>query len=126
MLTYASVGSNDLEKAKAFYDALLGPTGYQTMFDHPSGGRVYGNGATMFGVLGPHDGGKATAGNGSMFGFMLKSRADVSAFHARALQLGGKDEGEPGVRGAAEMGAYFAYVRDPDGNKLCAYKFGPE
>jgi catechol 2,3-dioxygenase-like lactoylglutathione lyase family enzyme len=124
MLTYASVGSNDLEKAKAFYDSLLSSVGVNKLFDHPSGGRVYGAGGPMFAVLGPYNGEKATAGNGSMSGFGLQNREQVAAFHAKALELGGTCEGPPGLRGPEAVGAYFAYVRDLDGNKLCAYKFG--
>lgn len=126
MLNYAAVGSNKLEEAKVFYDGLLGQMGFQKMFDHPSGGRVYTSNGSLFAVLGPYDGGKATVGNGSLSGFGLKTRADVAAFHAKALELGGKCEGPPGLRGPEAVGAYFAYVRDIDGNKLCAYKFGPE
>jgi predicted enzyme related to lactoylglutathione lyase len=119
MLTYATVGSNDLEKAKAFYDQLLAVAGLEKRFDHPSGGRIYGAGAAIFGVLGPHDGQPATVGNGSMTGFMLKSRDQVDAFHAKAVELGGTCDGAPGPRGGGN--AYFAYVRDLDGNKLCVY-----
>jgi catechol 2,3-dioxygenase-like lactoylglutathione lyase family enzyme len=126
MLTYAAVGSNNLEKAKVFYDALLGSIGVNKMFDHPSGGAIYGSPKSMFGVLGPYDGGKANVGNGSLSGFGLETRAKVAAFHAKALELGGTCEGPPGLRGPDAANAYFAYVRDLDGNKLCAYKFGPE
>jgi len=119
MLAYATVGSNDLVAAKAFYDALLIPAGMQALFEHPSGGRVYGaNGALTFGVLGPFNGAPASVGNGSMFAFSFDTREEVSAFHARALELGGTCEGPPGVRGPDW---YFAYVRDLDGNKLCAF-----
>jgi predicted enzyme related to lactoylglutathione lyase len=119
MIGYSTVGSNDLETAKAFYDALLDTIGMSKMFDHPSGGRIYcSKDGMMFGVLAPYDGKAATAGNGAMFGFPLPSRLEVDAFHAKALELGGADEGAPGPRGA---GAYFAYCRDLDGNKLCAF-----
>jgi catechol 2,3-dioxygenase-like lactoylglutathione lyase family enzyme len=122
MLGYSTVGSNDLAKAKAFYDALLPTIGMEKRFDHPSGGRLYGHPKTgMFGVLGTFDGQPATVGNGTMIGFGLESQEQVAAFHAKALELGGTDEGAPGLRGPK---AYFAYFRDLDGNKLCAYKFG--
>jgi len=124
MLNYASVGSNNLEKAKAFYDEVLAVAGMGKAFDHPSGGRVYGGGGSLFGVLGPHNGEKATVGNGSMSGFSLKSREQIDAFHAKALELGGTCDGPPGLRGPESIGAYFAYCRDLDGNKLCAYKMG--
>jgi catechol 2,3-dioxygenase-like lactoylglutathione lyase family enzyme len=120
-LGYSTVGSNKLEQATAFYDELLGLVGMKKRFDHPSGGRLYGKGGAVFGVLGPYNGEPATVGNGSMCGFGLDSQEEVAAFHAKALELGGMCEGAPGLRAP---GAYFAYFRDLDGNKLCAYKFG--
>jgi catechol 2,3-dioxygenase-like lactoylglutathione lyase family enzyme len=122
MLTYGTVGSNDLEKAKAFYDELMGSAGVGKVFDHPSGGRIYGkDGSPMFGVLGPFDKKAATVGNGSMFAFRFDSTGAVDQFHAKALALGGSDEGAPGERGPK---MYFSYFRDLDGNKLCAYCMG--
>jgi catechol 2,3-dioxygenase-like lactoylglutathione lyase family enzyme len=125
MLNYATVGSNRLEDAKHFYDELLGMIGMTPMIEHGSGGRIYSSpDGRLFGVLGPFDGKPATAGNGSMFGFMLDSREMVEAFHAKALELGGTCEGEPGLRGPEEAGNFAAYFRDLDGNKLCAISFG--
>jgi catechol 2,3-dioxygenase-like lactoylglutathione lyase family enzyme len=125
MLGYALVGSNRLEEAKAFYDALLGEVGIPPLFEHGSGGRVYGApGGPMFGVVAPYDGGAASVGNGTMIGFMLKSHDEIDRFHAKALALGGTDEGAPGPRGPAEAKAYMAYVRDLDGNKIAAFKIG--
>ncbi|WP_242123923.1 VOC family protein [Sphingobium sp. Sx8-8] len=122
---YSTVGSNKLPEALAFYDALLGSIGIGKMFDHPSGGRIYaGKDGSFFGVLGPYDGQPATVGNGSMTGFPLDSEEKIAAFHAKALELGGTCDGAPGPRGPEGAGIYFAYVRDLDGNKLCAYKFG--
>lgn len=121
-LAYCTVGSNRLREAKAFYDALLGSAGITPIFEHPSGGRIYGKDRNLcFGVLGPYDGKAATIGNGSMFAFRLDTRAEVDAFHAKALALGGSDEGAPGER-APKM--YFSYFRDLDGNKLCAFCMG--
>lgn len=127
MLNYATVGSNNLDKAKGFYDELLPLAGMAPMFDHPSGGRLYSApDGTLFGVLGPHDGNPASIGNGTMVGFSFDTRANASAFHAKALALGGTCDGPPGLRGGEEVGAFFAYFRDLDGNKLCAYRWGPE
>lgn len=121
-MSYATVGSNRLEAAKTFYDELLSLAGLTKVFDHPSGGRIYGKGRIFeFGVLGPFDGQPATAGNGTMIGFGFDTRAEVDAFHARALALGGTDEGAPGERAPR---FYFSYFRDLDGNKLCAYCVG--
>ena len=120
-VNYLTVGSNDLDKAKAFYDALLGAIGYKPLFEHPSGGRLYRGEGCMFGVLGPFDGNPACIGNGMMGGFSFDTVEEVDAFHAKALELGATDEGAPGARMPK---AYFAYFRDLDGNKLCGYKIG--
>jgi catechol 2,3-dioxygenase-like lactoylglutathione lyase family enzyme len=122
MLKYATVGSNRLPEAKTFYDGLLADAGWQKAMDHPSGGRIYSQSTgSMFGVLGPYDGQPATIGNGVMLGFAMDSAEAVHAFHARAIALGGTCEGAPGNRGSEEAPYHFAYVRDLDGNKLCAY-----
>ncbi len=121
-LGHGCVGSNDLERAKAFYDALLGPLGVGTLFPLPSGGRVYGkDGRPFLIVLGPYDKQPATVGNGSMHSFSFDSQEEVNAFHAKALALGGADEGAPGYRAPT---FYMSYFRDLDGNKLCAFTIG--
>jgi len=121
-LGHGTVGSNDLQKAKAFYDALLGSVGVTALFENPSGGRVYGyDGTIFFVVLGPYDGKPASVGNGSMHGFRFDTRNEVDAFHAAALALGAADEGAPGERAPK---FYMSYFRDLDGNKLCAFNLG--
>lgn len=120
-VNYVTVGSNDLAKARAFYDALLSTIGFKPLFDHPSGGRLYRGDGSMFGVLGPYDGNPACVGNGMMGGFSFDTVEEVDAFHAKAIELGATDEGAPGARMPK---AYFAYFRDLDGNKLCGYKIG--
>ncbi len=123
MAGYATVGANNVEKAVAFYEELMGVAGWAKAFDHPRGGRIWRSpSGDMFGVLKPFDEKPATVGNGGMIGLGLDSPAQVDALHAKALALGGADEGAPGPRGGGA--AYFAYFRDLDGNKLCAYKFG--
>lgn len=118
-LGYATLGSNRLDEAKAFYDALLGSAGIVRQFDHPTGGRIYGKGGQFFfGVIGPYDKQLATVGNGSMVSFRFDTPAEVDAFHAKALALGGADEGAPGYRAPT---FYFSYFRDLEGHKLCAY-----
>lgn len=121
-VSYFTVGSNKLEEAKKFYDALLGSIGMRPVVEHPSGGRLYsGKGTGLFGVLGPYDKNPATVGNGTMGGFAFDTAEEAAAFHAKALSLGAANEGDPGERAPK---AFFAYFRDPDGNKLCAYKLG--
>ncbi|MBV9995737.1 MAG: VOC family protein [Caulobacteraceae bacterium] len=116
---YASVGSNDLPRAMAFYAELLGAIGWTKMFDNPGGGAFFGHPNTgMFAVVNPFDKQPASVGNGTMVGFALPSNEAVDAFYEKALALGGTDEGPPGDRGG---GAHFAYFRDLDGNKLCAF-----
>lgn len=115
---YAVVGSNRLERARAFYDALFGSTGVEPLLEHPSGGRYYGkDGLLFFGVLGPHNKSPATVANGSMVSFCFDTPEEVNAFYQQALELGATDEGAPGYRGPTY---YMSYFRDLDGNKLCA------
>ena len=122
MLSYATIGSNDFEKSMPFYTELLGTQGVTKLFDHPRGGALFAkDGKPVFGVLSPFNGETATAGNGAMVAFDMPSREAVDAFYAKALELGGSDEGPPGERGP---GFYMAYFRDLEGNKFCACKLG--
>ncbi|MEQ8746190.1 VOC family protein [Pyruvatibacter sp.] len=122
MLGYASVGTNDLPKALAYYDALLADIGGKTLMEDEGRMRIYGGGAgAMVMVTKPHDGKAATIGNGSMLALAAGSRDAVDAMHAKALSLGSADEGAPGDRGNGFYGAYF---RDLDGNKICAFHMG--
>jgi len=90
MLSYATVGSNRLDRAKTFYDDLLASAGITRLFEHQSGGRIYGkDGMVMFGVVAPFDGAPATVGNGSMIAFHFATPDAVIAFHKKALELGG-------------------------------------
>ena len=120
MLSYATVGSNQLDRSKPFYDALLASAGITPFFEHPTGGRIYAkDGKIVFGVLAPFDGSAATVGNGSMMAFYFESPEQVVAFHKKALELGAKDEGSPGFRFNSPF--FMSYFRDLDGNKLCAF-----
>jgi catechol 2,3-dioxygenase-like lactoylglutathione lyase family enzyme len=116
MIGYVTLGTNDLPRAAAFYDALLAPLGISRIMDMGTG-YAWGTGMDKpgLGVLKPFNGAAATAGNGTMVALVVDSRDKVDAGHARALALGGTDEGAPGPRGE---GFYAAYFRDPDGNKL--------
>jgi catechol 2,3-dioxygenase-like lactoylglutathione lyase family enzyme len=128
MIGYATIGTNDLEKARAFYDDLLGTIGVGRLMVMDSGFTMYGTsfGQPALAVTPPYNGEPATAGNGNMIAIPVKERAQVDALHARALDLGGSCEGAPGVRGEEGPQAFYgAYFRDLDGNKLCAFRMGP-
>lgn len=128
MIGYANIGTNDMGRATAFYDALFATVGVGRLMEFPTGAVVYGASWTtpMLAVGTPYDGKPATAGNGSMIALVVDDRAKVDAFHAKALALGGADEGAPGVRGEEGPQAFYgAYFRDLDGNKFCAFKVGP-
>ncbi len=128
MIGYATLGTNDPAKANAFYDAVFKSVGVGRLMEFPTGAMVWGVawGMPMLAVGKPYDGAPATAGNGTMIALAVDSRAQVHIMHAAALAAGAKDEGSPGVRGEdGEQAFYGAYFRDPDGNKLCAFKIGP-
>ena len=124
MIGYAMLGSNDLPRALAFYDELLAVLGAKRIY----GGEkfmTYGTSVPSLGICTPYDGGTATPGNGTMIALSADTRSAVDATHAKALSLGGKDEGAPGIRGGDDSDFYAAYFRDLDGNKLCVFKVGP-
>ncbi len=128
MIGYALLGSNDMDRARGFYDALFGTIGVGRLMEFPTGATAWGASwtAPMLGITPPYNGEAATAGNGTMIALVLDERAKVDALHAKALELGGADEGAPGVRGdEGEQAFYGAYFRDLDGNKLCAFRIGP-
>ena len=119
MIGYTCVGTNQLERAVAFYDDLLGLLGAKPFFKSDRGvGWGVSPDQPMFSVLQPFDGQAATVGNGCMVALAASHPEQVQALHARALALGGSDEGAPGPRGTGFFGAYF---RDLDGNKLAAF-----
>ena len=120
MLAYATIGTNDLARAAAFYDALLAEIGGKRVMEEPDCFIAWGTGpdGAGLGVTLPFDKRPATVGNGCMVALQAGSRGEVDRLHARALALGGSDEGAPGQR---SEGFYAAYFRDPDGNKLLAY-----
>lgn len=122
--THVTVGTNDLEKSRAFYDSALAKLELRRIADLGEGGSIWGVDKPAFFVLKPANGQPATIGNGVTVSFEAPSRAAIDAFHSAALAAGGKDEGKPGTRDWAPH-AYAAYVRDLDGNKLAAYCFKP-
>ncbi len=122
MIGYATLGTNEIETAAAFYDALLGEMGVGRMMelDNMVG---WGTGfeRPMVAVIKPYDGQAATVGNGTMIALQLEKPEQVDALHAKALELGAADEGAPGPRGP---GFYCGYFRDLDGNKLNFFCMG--
>ncbi len=120
MFSHVMIGTNDLERAKSFYDALLG-----TLDVPPArvdGHRIfYATGKGVFSVSKPINGEPATAPNGGTIGFAASSPEQAQAWHKAGLAAGGTAcEDPPGVREGAMGKMYLAYLRDPDGNKLCA------
>ena len=123
MFSHVTLGTNDLAKAMAFYDAVLATLGLRRLLTRAEHGFAgYGlQGARLgFFLCRPFDGGAATFGNGTHIALLAPDRASVSAFHAAALAAGGKDEGAPGPRPHYHEHYWGAYVRDLDGNKLQA------
>jgi predicted enzyme related to lactoylglutathione lyase len=122
MIGYTTLGTNDLPRAMAFYDELFAVIGIKRMMDFGNG-YAWGTGMDKpgFGVMKPYNKAPATVGNGVMIALVVDSQDKVKALHAKALALGGSDEGAPGPRGE---GFYAAYFRDLDGNKLNAFCVG--
>lgn len=120
MFSHIMIGTNDLDRAKAFYDAVLATLGV------PPGAvdrhRVFWRTPTgVFSVSIPIDGQPATVANGGTIGFVCKSAEEADAWHAAGLANGGTTcEDPPGLREGSHSRLYLAYLRDPDGNKICA------
>lgn len=117
ILSHVSIGTNDLERALVFYDAIMATLGASRQFEHPEA-VAYGRAFPEFWVSTPLDDGMASQGNGTHFAFFAHDREQVDAFHAAAIEQGATDEGAPGPR--PEYGApyYGCFVRDPDGHKI--------
>ncbi|MBO9576298.1 MAG: VOC family protein [Sphingobium sp.] len=127
MIGYTLFGTNDLDRAKGFYDALFSAIGVGRAWEGP---RSVGWGPDwskpIFGIGTPFDGTPANVGNGTMIALVQPSRAQVDLLHAKVLELGGACEGAPGLRGDEGPQAYYgAYARDLDGNKICFFRVGP-
>ena len=122
-LGYVTLGTNDLEKAAAIYDALLGSIGHTRQFQDENGFSAWGTSLDepALAITPPIDGSPATVGNGVMAAMNMDSKEQVDAFYAKAIELGATDEGPPGQR---IEGFYAGYFRDLDGNKLNAFVFG--
>ncbi|MGY2575406.1 VOC family protein [Vibrio sp. C8] len=121
MFSHIMVGSNDIEKSKAFYDAILSVLGYPHGVIDAKGRCLYINSHGVLGLTKPINGEAATHGNGMTIGFKVDSAELVDAWHAAGIENGGVTcEDPPGLRVSAERKLYLAYLRDPSGNKLCA------
>jgi catechol 2,3-dioxygenase-like lactoylglutathione lyase family enzyme len=122
MIGYVTLGTNRYDEAAAFYDALMAEVGAKRLMEG-DGFIAWGTGmgAPAISIIKPNDGQPATAGNGTMVAMPLDAHDKVDALHARALTLGGSNEGDPGLRGGS---FYAAYFRDLDGNKFALYCTG--
>jgi|TARA_B110000977_G_scaffold93573_1_gene123853 catechol 2,3-dioxygenase-like lactoylglutathione lyase family enzyme len=122
MIGYATIGTKDMEKAKAFWSGVLASKGASVLMDI---GRIAfigtGMDQPMLAVCVPYDESDPNPGNGNMLALPAETREEVDALYAKAIELGATDEGEPGERMPTFYGGYF---RDLDGNKACFYKMG--
>lgn len=119
MIGYVTLGTNDFDKAASFYDAVLGEMGGKRLMDMETFiAWGTGPGKPMLSILRPYDGKDACVGNGMMVALLVDSTEAVDKVYAKALELGGADEGAPGER---MPGFYAGYFRDLDGNKLNAF-----
>lgn len=120
MFSHVMLGVNDLEKSKTFYDAVLGTLGIAPGFANKSR-YFYRSPTGMFAITTPINGEPACHGNGSTIGFSADSPEQANAFHAAGLAHGGSAcEEPPGLREGPGGALYLSYLRDPDGNKICA------
>jgi catechol 2,3-dioxygenase-like lactoylglutathione lyase family enzyme len=120
MYSHMMVGSNDIARSKKFYDATFAAMGGRAGSEDPKGRLIYMHNGSMFIVTPPINGEPATHGNGCTIGFAM-SPEQADAWHQAGIDNGGTAiEDPPGVREGSGMKLYLAYLRDPDGNKLCA------
>jgi catechol 2,3-dioxygenase-like lactoylglutathione lyase family enzyme len=126
VFSHMMVGTNDKARSKAFYDALFAAMGGKPGREDAAGRIVYLHRGAMFLITQPIDGRPATPGNGGTIGFNVESPAEADAWHKAGAENGGTAiEDPPGERNGAAGRLYLAYLRDPDGNKLCAlHKLG--
>lgn len=117
MIHHVSLGTNDVARSRAFYDAVLGVLGLR-LLKASDKSADYGVSSVLFSLETPVDGAAASAGNGVHIAFAAGARAMVDEFHRVALQHGGTDAGAPGLRPQYDPNYYGAFVLDPDGNKV--------
>jgi catechol 2,3-dioxygenase-like lactoylglutathione lyase family enzyme len=121
MFSHMMIGSNDIPRAKTFYDALFGAIGGKPALEDDKGRLIYLHNGGIFIVTTPIDGAPATQANGATIGFTMTDGAQADAWHKAGVENGGTAiEDPPGIRQGGFGTLYLAYLRDPDGNKLCA------
>lgn len=126
MFSHVMVGSNDLAKSKNFYDALFAAIGGKPGRQDDKGRLIYAHKGAVFMVTKPIDGEPAAHANGGTIGFAVNSAEEADAWHRAGVENGGMAiEDPPGLRQAGFGSLYLAYLRDPDGNKLCALQRVP-
>ena len=121
MFSHMMVGSNDLARSRKFYDALFGAVGGKPAREDDKGRLIYAHNGGLFMVTKPIDGQPACHANGGTIGFAMESPEQADAWHKAGVENGGTAiENPPGLREGGFGTLYLAYLRDPDGNKLCA------
>jgi catechol 2,3-dioxygenase-like lactoylglutathione lyase family enzyme len=121
MFSHIMIGSNDIARSKSFYDALFSAIGGKPGAQDPKGRLVYVYRGGRLMISKPIDGKPATHANGGTIGFTMESAAEAEAWHKAGVENGGMAiEDPPGTRQGSSGPLYLAYLRDPDGNKLCA------
>ncbi|MEZ8922878.1 VOC family protein [Vibrio cyclitrophicus] len=126
MFSHVFLGTENIERAKSFYDPIMQELGYSEGTIDPKGRCIYVSKTGVLGLTKPIDGQPATYGNGMTVGFLASSTEIVDEWHRLGVENGGTSiENGPGVRGTDERRLYMAYLRDPDGNKICATHFMP-
>jgi catechol 2,3-dioxygenase-like lactoylglutathione lyase family enzyme len=119
MFNHVFLGTNDIEKSRSFYDKVMSALGFEG-HELPHG-TVYPAESGSLIVAKPANGEAASVSNGHTLGLKAKSYEEVDAWHAAGLEAGGTDEGGPGFRAASPGNMYGAYLRDPDGHKICVF-----
>lgn len=126
MFSHIMIGSNDIARSRKFYDALFGAMGGKPAAEDAKGRLVYVHNGGVFLVTKPIDGKPATHANGGTIGFAVSGPEQANAWHQAGIANGGTAiEDPPGVRQGDSTAYYLAYLRDPDGNKLCALHHMP-
>jgi len=121
VFSHVMIGTNDIARSKSFYDVLIGAIGGTPGVQDPKGRLIYAHRGGRLLITKPIDGKAATYANGGTIGFAVESSEEADAWHKAGVENGGTAiEDAPGVRQGSSGSLYLAYLRDPDGNKLCA------